>query len=51
MAEIELKAEKLSENDNSENVEMSEEEIWLIKHLIEKYNPRTLIHLLILNTL
>ena len=45
MAEIELKAEKLSENDNSENVEMSEEEIWLIKHLIEKYNPRKIVEI------
>ena len=33
------------ENDNSKNVEMSEEEIWLIKHLIEKYNPRKIVEI------
>lgn len=45
MVEIELKAEKLTENDNSKNVEMSEEEIWLIKHLLEKYNPKKIVEI------
>ena len=45
MAEIELKAEKLTENDNSKNVEMSEDEIWMIKHLMEKYNPKKIVEI------
>ena len=43
MAEIELKAEKLSENDNTTNVEMSKHEIWLIKHLLERNNPKKIV--------
>lgn len=45
MAEIELKAEKLTENDNSKNVEMTDEEIWLIKYLIEKYDPKKIVEI------
>ena len=45
MAEIELKAEKLTENDNSKNVEMTDGEIWLIKYLIEKYDPKKIVEI------
>lgn len=45
MAEIELEAEKLSDDDNLTNVEMSKEEIWLLKHLINKYNPKKIVEI------
>lgn len=40
MSEIELEAGKLTEDDNRLNVEMSEEEIWFLKHFIKEYNPK-----------
>lgn len=43
MNEIELIPEELSRFDNTINVEMSEEEIWFLKHFIKKYNPKKIV--------
>lgn len=45
MSEIELMPEKLSEDDNSVNVEMFPEEIWFIKYFIENYNPKKIVEI------
>ena len=45
MSEIELMSEKLSEDDNSVNVEMFPEEIWFIKYFIENYNPKKIVEI------
>ena len=45
MTEIELIAEKLSEYDNTINVEMSLEEIWFLKHFIKTYNPKKIVEI------
>ena len=43
MTEIELIAEKLTEHDNTINVEMSLEEIWFLKHFIKTFNPKKIV--------
>ena len=40
MAEIELIAKELDDSDNKEYVEMSAEELWFLKHLFKKFNPK-----------
>lgn len=45
MTEIELVAEKLSDEDNKTNVEMSHGEIWFIKHLMQEYNPKKIVEI------
>lgn len=40
MVEIELIPEKLSEDDNTVNVEMTKGEIWFLKHFIKTYHPK-----------
>lgn len=45
MSEIELEAGKLTEDDNRLNVEMSEEEIWFLKHFIKEYNPKKIVEI------
>lgn len=45
MVEIELKAKELTENDNTELVEMSREEIWFIKYFIQKYHPKKIVEI------
>lgn len=40
MIEIELIPEGIDEQDNTVNVEMLADEIWFLKHLIKKYNPK-----------
>lgn len=43
MAEIELKAQKLSIEDNTTNVEMSDDEIWFLKYFIKEFNPKKIV--------
>ena len=45
MVEIELTAERLDEQDNTLNVEMSDNEIWFVKHFIKKYNPKKIVEI------
>lgn len=45
MSEIELIPEKLTEQDNTINVEMTEDEIWFIKHFIKEYNPKKIVEI------
>lgn len=45
MVEIELMAEKLSEEDNTKYVEMTKEEIWLIKYLMQNYHPKKIVEI------
>lgn len=45
MTEIELTAGKISEDDNTTLVEMSEDEIWFLKHFIETYNPKKIVEI------
>ena len=45
MSEIELTAENLTEQDNTINVEMSKDEIWFLKTLIGKYNPKKIVEI------
>ncbi len=43
MAEIELIAKELDDSDNKEYVEMSAEELWFLKHLFKKFNPKKIV--------
>lgn len=45
MSEIELIAEKLTEKDNTLNVEMSDDEIWFLKNFIKKCNPKKIVEI------
>ena len=45
MTEIELLAEKLSRFDNTINVEMSNGEIWFLKHFIKQYHPKKIVEI------
>ncbi len=45
MSEIELISEKLTPNDNSINVEMSDGEIWFVKHFIKEFNPKKIVEI------
>lgn len=45
MNEIELVAEGISENDNTVNVEMSNDEIWFLKYLLKMYNPKKIVEI------
>lgn len=43
MSEIELIPESLTEQDNTINVEMTDDEIWFMKHFIKEYNHKKLL--------
>lgn len=43
MVEIELVPEDLSNEDNTSYVEMSKADIWFLKHLLKKYNPKKIV--------
>lgn len=43
MNEIELIAGDISAQDNTNNVEMSNDEIWFLKHLLKKYKPKKIV--------
>lgn len=43
MVEIELNVEKLSNDDNTTNVEMTKEEISFLKHFIQTYHPKKIV--------
>lgn len=43
MVEIELIPDKLSDDDNRVNVEMTKEEIWFLKHFIKTYHPKKIV--------
>ena len=43
MVEIELIPKKLSDDDNRVNVEMTNEEIWFLKHFIKTYHPKKIV--------
>ncbi|WP_298501400.1 class I SAM-dependent methyltransferase [uncultured Methanobrevibacter sp.] len=43
MVEVELIPDKLSDDDNRVNVEMTEEEIWFLKHFIKTYHPKKIV--------
>lgn len=45
MSEIELIAESLTEDDNTINVEMTNDEIWFVKNLIKKCNPKKIVEI------
>lgn len=45
MTEIELIPEGISENDNTTNVEMSDDEIWFLKRFIKMYNPKKIVEI------
>lgn len=45
MNEIELIPGKLSNDDNTINVEMSKEEIWFLKTFIKNYNPKKIVEI------
>lgn len=45
MVEIELKGKKLSSQDNTVNVLMSEDEIWFLKRFIKKYHPKKIVEI------
>lgn len=40
IVEIELIPEELSNEDNTSYVKMSKADIWFLKHLLKKYNPK-----------
>lgn len=43
MSEFELVPGKLSEDDNTVHVEMSNSEIWFLKHFIKEYHPKKIV--------
>lgn len=45
MAEIELIPNKISDDDNTTHVEMSQDEIWFLKHFIQKYKPKKIVEI------
>lgn len=45
MSEIELNPKKISNSDNTEYVEMSEDEIWFLKYLLMKYKPKKIVEI------
>lgn len=45
MAEIELKVDEITNQDNTINVEMSEEEISFLKYLLKEYNPKKIVEI------
>lgn len=45
MAEIELTSEGLTEQDNTINVEMTDDEIWFMKHFIKEYHPKKIVEI------
>lgn len=45
MSEIELIPESLTEEDNTINVEMTNDEIWFVKNFIKKYNPKKIVEI------
>lgn len=45
MVEIELIPKKLTDTDNTINVEMLNEEIWFLKHFIKQYRPQKIVEI------
>lgn len=45
MAEIELTSDGLTEQDNTINVEMTDDEIWFMKHFIKEYHPKKIVEI------
>lgn len=45
MTEIELIPKRLTDQDNTINVEMTDDEIWFMKHFIKEYNPQKIVEI------
>ncbi|WP_407382077.1 class I SAM-dependent methyltransferase [Methanobrevibacter sp.] len=45
MPEFELIADKISNDDNTTHVEMSNDEIWFLKHFIKTYKPKKIVEI------
>ena len=45
MSEIELISKGITKQDNTINVEMSNDEIWFLKYFIKKFNPKKIVEI------
>ena len=45
MVEIELISEGIDSQDNVDNVEMTNDEIWFVKHFVKEYNPKKIVEI------